>query len=189
VDDSGCAYVSGRTISSNFPTTPGAFDTTPNGNVDVFVTKVSAAGDLLLYSTFLGGGDQEYGEGLTLGQDHAVYVGGLTRSEDFPVISGAIDPVHNGWEDIFVSRLQLSATPVIWGTVSAPLPRKSVLVHNYPNPFNPVTTIEFVLPDDGHVSMKVYDVRGALVADLVDGHRLAGSHQVRWDAADCASGM
>src|SRR5205807_5925096 len=56
VDASGNAYVTGATTSSNFPTTPGAFQTTLVGEEDAFVSKLNAAGSALLYSTYLGGG-------------------------------------------------------------------------------------------------------------------------------------
>src|SRR5205823_6026005 len=59
VDASGSAYVTGYTLSADFPTTPGAFDTTFNGGTyDAFVTKLNPAGSApLAYSTFLGGSD------------------------------------------------------------------------------------------------------------------------------------
>jgi hypothetical protein len=55
VDGEGSAYVTGRTISTDFPTTTGAFDRTFNGSVDAFVTKLNASGSAVVYSTFLGG--------------------------------------------------------------------------------------------------------------------------------------
>ena len=55
MDGSGRAYVTGSTTSADFPTTPGAFDTTFNGGSDAFVTKLNASGSALAYSTFLGG--------------------------------------------------------------------------------------------------------------------------------------
>ena len=51
----GRAYVTGPTESADYPTTPGAFDTTFNGQEDAFVTKLNATGSALAYSTFLGG--------------------------------------------------------------------------------------------------------------------------------------
>jgi len=48
------AYVTGLAFSANYPTTPGAFDTTFNGRTDAFVTKLNASGSALVYSTFLG---------------------------------------------------------------------------------------------------------------------------------------
>jgi hypothetical protein len=56
VDRSGKAYVTGRTSSADYPTTPGAFDTAVDGGNDAFVTKLNASGSALDYSTFLGGG-------------------------------------------------------------------------------------------------------------------------------------
>ena len=55
MDGEGRAYVTGRTCFADFPTTPGAFDTTQNGNCDAFVTKLNASGSALAYSTFAGG--------------------------------------------------------------------------------------------------------------------------------------
>ena len=55
VDTAGNAYVTGYTDSTNFPTTPGAFQTTYGGGDDAFVTKLNPAGTALVYSTYLGG--------------------------------------------------------------------------------------------------------------------------------------
>jgi hypothetical protein len=56
--------VTGRTYSSDFPTTPGAFDTTFNGTSDAFVTKLDASGSALVYSTYLGGSDCDWSNGV-----------------------------------------------------------------------------------------------------------------------------
>jgi len=63
-------------------------------------------------------------------------------------------------------------------------------LHNaYPNPFNPVTTIRFDLPEDADVQLLVYDVLGREVAELVSGRVLSGFHEVIWDASDVSSGI
>ena len=68
-------------------------------------------------------------------------------------------------------------------------PKEFTLGQNYPNPFNPTTTIEFTLPEDGHVLLKVYDVAGHEVANLVDEERKAGVyHQILFDASRLGSG-
>jgi len=69
------------------------------------------------------------------------------------------------------------------------LPAVVQLGQNNPNPFNPATTIDFALPREMAVRLTVFDVRGRVVAVLADGHYPAGSHQVRWDAGDVASGL
>ena len=85
VGTSGCVYVAGYTTSSDFPATPGAFDTSYN-SWDCFVTKINESGTDLLYSTFLGGTNWDSGKCIALDNDGYVYVTGATDSSDFPVI-------------------------------------------------------------------------------------------------------
>ena len=66
---------------------------------------------------------------------------------------------------------------------------KFSLLQAYPNPFNPVTTISYSIPNDGQVHLAVYDILGREVAVLVDSHVSAGSHNIEWDAAQMAGGL
>lgn len=59
---------------------------------------------------------------------------------------------------------------------------------NHPNPFNPSTSIEFVLPATGHMSVKIFDVRGNLIETLLDEQRAAGPGQVTWHGTDAQGG-
>ncbi|MBN2009653.1 hypothetical protein JW960_09950, partial [candidate division KSB1 bacterium] len=61
------------------------------------------------------------------------------------------------------------------------IPRKFAL-SNFPNPFNPSTTIRYDLPHPGHVSLTIYNIRGQLIAALLDEHKPAGSHTAQWDS-------
>lgn len=63
------------------------------------------------------------------------------------------------------------------------------LSQNYPNPFNPSTTITFQLPADGFISLKVYDVLGREVKNLVNGHKKTGKYSFTFDASTLASGV
>jgi hypothetical protein len=75
-------------------------------------------------------------------------------------------------------------------TVSlAAAPAAFSLAQNYPNPFNPQTTIRYDLPLQGHVTLTVYDVTGAVVTRLVDGEQPAGSYSRIWNAAGNPSGL
>ncbi|HOS65674.1 MAG TPA: right-handed parallel beta-helix repeat-containing protein [Candidatus Latescibacteria bacterium] len=70
-------------------------------------------------------------------------------------------------------------------TVESPrVPLRFLVMQNAPNPFNPVTTIRFALPEAGHVTLAVYDVRGVLVRTLADRSLPAGAHAVVWDGYD-----
>jgi hypothetical protein len=103
VDGMGAAYVTGYTYSANFPTTPGAFDTTYNGGgeygLDAFVVKLNATGTDLTYATFLGGGDDDWVWGVAVDGLGAAYVTGNTYSFDFPTTPGAFDTTYNGGGD------------------------------------------------------------------------------------------
>ena len=63
-------------------------------------------------------------------------------------------------------------------------PANFVLSQNYPNPFNPKTDINYQIPDELHVKVKIYNMRGEEVRTLVDGKRYAGTHSVTWDGHD-----
>ena len=71
--------------------------------------------------------------------------------------------------------------------VNAPL--QFALSQNYPNPFNPSTQIEYTIPEDGYVSLKVYNALGQEVANLVNGIQKAGSHDVTFNASSVSSGV
>ena len=112
VDGAGSAYVSGWTKSSDFPTTPGAFDTTYNGGYygyDAFVVKVNASGTGLAYATFLGGSDDDYsGWAIAVDGSGSAYVAGYTWSSNFPTTEGAFDTTYNGGNiDAFVAKLAM----------------------------------------------------------------------------------
>jgi hypothetical protein len=68
-------------------------------------------------------------------------------------------------------------------------PQDFILLHNYPNPFNPTTTIEWTIGTDVDVTLKIYDVRGREIAILVDRHQLSGSHTIKWDALNQPAGV
>jgi hypothetical protein len=70
-----------------------------------------------------------------------------------------------------------------------PLPGHYSLAQNFPNPFNPSTTIGYVLPRRSHVTLTVFNTLGQLVAMLVEGEMPAGSHEVKFDASRLPSGV
>ena len=116
--DDGSVYVTGYTLSTDFPRTSGP--TTLSGRTDAFVTRLAADGATLHYSTYLGGSysdeeyynDEELSNGIAVDADGYAYIVGTTCSDDFPVTPGAYDETYNGptisvrrFEDAFVSKL------------------------------------------------------------------------------------
>ncbi|MBN2417365.1 right-handed parallel beta-helix repeat-containing protein [bacterium] len=82
--------------------------------------------------------------------------------------------------DIGAYEFQGTSVPVYRRT----LPEKGRLGRNYPNPFNPRTTIPYTLPHDGHVTITIHTLLGRRVTSLVDEWRAAGFHAVSWDGRD-----
>jgi len=116
LDPSGNAYVTGDTQSTDFPTTPGAFDITLDGGSDIFVAKLNATGSGLVYSTFLGGALVEMEPCIALDSSGNVYVAGYTLSADFPTIPGSFDTIFNGNSDVFVAKLNATGSGLIFST-------------------------------------------------------------------------
>jgi hypothetical protein len=116
LDRRGQPYVTGDTGSSDFPTTPGSFDTTFNGAFDAFVSKLDATGSVLGYSTFLGGSSSDVGKGLVVDTAGKAYATGYTSSANFPTSRRAFDRSLNGESDAFLARLNAGGSVLSYGT-------------------------------------------------------------------------
>jgi pimeloyl-ACP methyl ester carboxylesterase len=123
IDRSGVAYVTGGTQSSDFPVTPGAFDTSYNGICDAFVVTLNATGSTLAYATFLGGTDCDIGDGIAIEESGAVYITGETLSSNFPTSLGAFDATFGGGDcsgspcsDAFAVKLNATGSALIYST-------------------------------------------------------------------------
>jgi hypothetical protein len=112
VDNDGNAYITGYTNSPDFPTTEGAYNRTPGGSYDVFVTKVNLAGASLSYSTFLGGNKEDNGQHIAVDGYGNAYVTGYTYSPDFPTTPMAYNQTPGGTADTFVTKLDYLGNPV-----------------------------------------------------------------------------
>jgi beta-propeller repeat-containing protein len=116
VDTAGNAYVTGFTESINFPTTTAAFQTTLAGGFDAFVTKLNATGSALVYSTYLGGSDWDFGFAIVVDAAGNAYVTGQTLSTNFPTTLGAFQPVFGGPGDAFVTKLDPAGSILVYST-------------------------------------------------------------------------
>jgi hypothetical protein len=107
LDEKGCAYVTGSTDSTDFPTSPGAVDTGHNGGQDAFVAVLGTDGTSLGYATYLGGDANDYSSEIVVTGIGNTYVAGSAASSGFPTVPGSYDTSHNGGNDAFVSHLVL----------------------------------------------------------------------------------
>lgn len=86
-------------------------------------------------------------------------------------------------------EIALEITMVTATEETSTQPEKTDLFQNYPNPFNPTTAIKYTLAESGSVSLKVYDMVGREVAELVNEYRPAGTYSITWNASGNASGV
>jgi Bacterial Ig-like domain (group 3)/Beta-propeller repeat len=112
LDSAGSAYITGWTYSTNFPVTPGAFQTKYNrGGRDAFVARLNPSGSALVYSTYLGGSGDDVGLGVADSAGDA-YVVGWTYSSDFPTMN-PLQPANGGGSDAFVAKIDMKPVPTI----------------------------------------------------------------------------
>jgi len=118
VDAAGNAYIAGGTQSLNFPVTAGAYQGSlkgGSGDTDAFVTKLSADGRSVLFSTYLGGSSYDSANAIAL-DSSGIYVAGATRSPNFPVTAGAVQTTSRGPSNAFIAKLNPGGTGLIYST-------------------------------------------------------------------------
>lgn len=113
VDSSDNIYIVGSTFTQDFPTVDPI--QTWRGGGDVFVTKLSPDGSTIIFSTFLGGSDDESGTGIAVDSDNYVYITGTTSSVNFPV-QNPFQATYSGLIDSFVAKLATDGTGLIYST-------------------------------------------------------------------------
>ncbi|MCP4584187.1 MAG: T9SS type A sorting domain-containing protein [candidate division Zixibacteria bacterium] len=184
VDDSGYAYITGWTVSGDFPTL------NPyqvyQGDYDIIIVKLSSSGNALVYSTYLGGNNWDAGSRVTVDGNGCAYTTGGTISTDFPTFNPYDDSYNGGAYDLFVAKFEGINTGF---DEIEQLPSIFELAQNYPNPFNNSTNIYYNLFQDSHVNIEVYDLLGRCVGSIVDKAQKAGYHQVIWNAGEVSSGI
>ncbi len=124
VDGSGDAFVTGYTNASNFPTTPGAFQTSNPGNESAFVTELNPSGSGAVYSTYLGGNNYTVGNGIAVDGSGDAFVTGYTDASNFPTTPGAYQTTFAGgeyyyfdsYDAAFVTELNAAGSALVYST-------------------------------------------------------------------------
>ncbi len=138
VDSAGESVLAGGTTATNFPVTPGAYDTTPGGGTcstapythpcsDAYVAHLSADGSAVVYGTYLGGSDDDSASNIAVDGSGQITVAGSTTSGNFPTTPGAYDRTFAGGtcgtapylftcSDIFVTRFNVAGSALVYST-------------------------------------------------------------------------
>jgi len=111
LDNEGYIYVAGATLSKNIQATPNAYDTSYNGGSnscvggDIFVTKLSPSCDKIIFSTYIGGTNDEIGPKICIDNSKNIIISGITYSSDFPLTNNAFDKTFDGTYEPFFVKL------------------------------------------------------------------------------------
>lgn len=119
IDSLGNAYVAGFTVSTNFPITPGSFQSTNGGGSfpgDCFITKLNDTGAAQIYSTYLGGSSSDQATGIKVDSSGNAFVAGSTRSTNFPTTPMAFQTVLSALSDVCVTKLNDTGAALIYST-------------------------------------------------------------------------
>ena len=147
--------------------------TWPIDNRDFVIIKTDLLGNEEWNQTFGGEGFDEYCRGCQLSDNGYILVGSTTSY-------GA------GSADVWLIRLG-SETSV--ENFSSRHPYEFTLLPAYPNPFNPVTNLQFIIPKAGKVTLTIYNIQGREIVSLIDGFQPAGIYQRTFDASELSSGV
>lgn len=162
IDESGNIYVTGFSIGLN-------------NNSDFFTIKYNDTGDTVWTARYNGPGNgNDRASSVALDGSANVYVSGTSTG------SGTAS-------DFTLIKYSQSATDVVDNTKFSP--HEFSLLANYPNPFNPATTIQYRLPAEGIVILKIFDILGREIETLVEESKFKGKHQAVFETSKLSSGI
>ncbi|HEX8558398.1 MAG TPA: SBBP repeat-containing protein, partial [Pyrinomonadaceae bacterium] len=117
VDAAGNAYLTGQTGSTNFPTLNPVQGTKGATNEDAFLTKLNPAGNALIYSTYLGGGESsEFGQAVAVDSAGSAYITGVTFSDDFPTANAIQGTFGGGSVDAYLAKFTPAGDALVYST-------------------------------------------------------------------------
>ncbi|MDO9578414.1 MAG: SBBP repeat-containing protein [Candidatus Cloacimonadales bacterium] len=171
IDNTGNSYVTGCFEGT---ATFGSYSLTSSGEVNIFVAKMDADGNWQ-WATRAGGSTIDVGEAITIDNNGNSYVTGRFYGT---ATFGSYSLTGSGEGDIFVAKLGNETS-----VENEFIPTKMEL-SNYPNPFNPETTISFSIQQNSKIELEIFNVKGQLVKSLINGQQNAGDHSVIWNGKD-----
>lgn len=115
-DNDGNIYTGAICFGQGYPATPGAFEVTNNGGIDIAVSKLNPTGTALLYATYLGGNGGDYPHSLVVTPAGELTVFGTTNSNNYPTANAFDDSYNGGLADIVVSKLNIAGTGLVGST-------------------------------------------------------------------------
>jgi hypothetical protein len=156
IDVNGNIFLTGDTGSDNFPISSGSFNSTNQGGYDGFITKLSASGTSMVFSTFIGGSDWDTVDGITLDANNDIFITGNTRSFDFPTTYDAINRIIEGGKDIFICKFNQMGTSLRYSTFiggSGDDEGNDIVIDTFDN----ICVIGYTLSPNFYITENAYD--------------------------------
>ncbi|MHA1977626.1 MAG: hypothetical protein ACW98I_12035 [Candidatus Hodarchaeales archaeon] len=116
IDSSDNVYLVGATRADDFPVTSNAWDITHEEGIDGWVMKFGPDGSSLLWSSFVGGTENDYISSLALDSTDNIILGGFTESNDFPITENANQTSYQGHQDLFITKVAADGSQLIFST-------------------------------------------------------------------------
>lgn len=151
----------GTTASIDFPTTSEGLSSVNRGRFDVFISKLSPDGSTLLYSTYVGGLDRDYGRSIVLDSNNYLYITGHTSSVDFPTTFSSYDPLYNGGTDVFVSKISPDGSDLVYSTF---IGGSEITAYFEPDEFG------FPFASEGGYSIELDNENNVYITGITDSH-------------------
>jgi len=182
VDANGNSYITG---CFNYIATFGTTTLTSSGSTDIFIAKLDSSSNWL-WAKQAGGASFDYGYGIAVDDNGKSYVTGYFEDS---ATFGTTTLISSGYEDIFVAKLGEVNSIDLPDIISF-----SGIHSIYPNPFNPLTTIDYEISMPADVKIEVYNNRGQLVRNFILGYKKQGSYKLTWEGEDnngclCSTGI
>ena len=166
------------------------FDFNGDGNLDYLTTVVTENNTtgFVIYDIINSSAIYEYDfPEIGLGGWGNAYIADIDGDGDVEIISSF---EYNDGSGNYISTTYFFSTGVSLGVnQQISVPDNYKLFQNYPNPFNPTTTIQYEMPQNGNINVSIYNIKGELVEELLDGYKNTGKYSIKWNPKNISSGQ
>ena len=174
IDDAGNSYVTGYFVDT---ATFGSYSLISSGLYDIFVAKMDTDGNWQ-WANRAGGNSEDVGYGITIDADGNSYVTGIFMDTATFGSYSLTSSGSYGYPDIFVAKLNNNIS------IENEIIPFSNGLSNYPNPFNPKTTISFSIKQNCKIELEIFNIKGQKVKTLISEFMQSGNHAVFWNGDD-----
>ena len=180
----------GDTLSERFVLSRGTYDVQLSRLTDNTFIALANNGNTLYARTFFNNGQIDHDSMVIYTSENtSIKNPSCTMNDGNVLFTWSEKRLTGRGYDIYGSMIPVSSLLEAPSQDVTLLPKEYTLYQNFPNPFNPSTTIKYYLPEKGNIAITVYDVLGKQVAQLVDGFQYIGEHSVTWNAEGMPSGV